>query len=155
MQVVILCNLLCPSLFTTPCSYFSQNAIHDTCLDQTAGSLVSGAPGGCWDTTKMLWMRLEDNKAFLANRGTRLSYKLFIPFFDLSCCLQLYRSAALGLAFRNYPIRGARHGNIHEYIRRGIHSGNCWGLPHCFPCLAAIAIYYMSNMMFRRGLIKC
>eukprot|EP01087_Luapelamoeba_hula_P000813 TRINITY_DN105_c0_g1_i5.p1 TRINITY_DN105_c0_g1~~TRINITY_DN105_c0_g1_i5.p1 ORF type:complete len:1108 (+),score=125.47 TRINITY_DN105_c0_g1_i5:207-3530(+) len=39
--------------------------VHDTCSDST----IIPPGNGCYDVKAQLWLRLEDNKAFLANRG--------------------------------------------------------------------------------------
>jgi hypothetical protein len=45
-----------------------SNIVHDTCSDKTVGTPAS-TNTGCWDLKSQLWLELEDNKAFLANRG--------------------------------------------------------------------------------------
>lgn len=43
------------------------NTLHDTCTDKTAGTPKGS--GGCYDLSQQLWLDIEDNKAFLTNRG--------------------------------------------------------------------------------------
>jgi len=45
-----------------------RSMTHDTCSDPTVGTPAS-ENDGCWDLDAQLWLELEDNKAFLANRG--------------------------------------------------------------------------------------
>eukprot|EP00808_Paulinella_micropora_P004980 g27528.t1 len=44
-----------------------RSATHDTCANPLSGT-PSGNEG-CWDLADKLWLRFEDNKAFLSNRG--------------------------------------------------------------------------------------
>lgn len=49
-------------------SYTSgRSATHDTCTDKLVG--LPGQGAGCYDLPSQLWLRFEDNKVFLANRG--------------------------------------------------------------------------------------
>jgi len=44
-----------------------RSSTHDTCSDTTAGT--PNGEGGCWTLSEQLWLRFEDNKVFLSNRG--------------------------------------------------------------------------------------
>jgi len=44
-----------------------RSTSRDTCSDQTAGTPAGS--GGCWTVSNQLWLRFEDNKVFLSNRG--------------------------------------------------------------------------------------
>jgi hypothetical protein len=45
-----------------------SNIVHDTCTDTTVGTPASTS-AGCWDLSAQLWLDIQDNKAFLSNRG--------------------------------------------------------------------------------------
>jgi hypothetical protein len=44
-----------------------RSETHDTCKNKLVG--LPGQTEGCWDLIDQLWLRFEDNKVFLANRG--------------------------------------------------------------------------------------
>lgn len=52
------------------------SATRDTCSDPTSGT--SAGEAGCWTLSEQRWLRFEDNKVFLSNRGMFFYLLLFL-----------------------------------------------------------------------------
>ena len=73
LLVFVLLSFLCfYALLFVISTYVSYSSNHDTCSNPTSGT-PAGA-GGCYTLSEQRWLRFEDNKVFLSNRGMQITH---------------------------------------------------------------------------------